>query len=159
MVWPGQREILFGESGVQARKNKTPPFGGASGSKFNAKFFSHFFWSHVGRSFFDNLFHLSGAKKFLLLCFKSCNLCVDFCNSVFHSATSAFCFFFSLIHCLQSIWLLHLYHTLIQNATSNKKILGYRQVVRHGTLTPVFAGSSPATPANYHKTLVLFCVK
>nr|DAZ00497.1 MAG TPA: hypothetical protein [Caudoviricetes sp.] len=95
MVWPGQREILFGESGVQARKNKTPPFGGASGSKFNAKFFSHFFWSHVGRSFFDNLFHLSGAKKFLLLCFKSCNLCVDFCNFVFHSATSAFCFFFS----------------------------------------------------------------
>ncbi len=70
-----------------------------------------------------------------------------------------FAFSSAIIHCLQSIWLLHLYHTLIQNATSDKKILGYRQVVRHGTLTPAFAGSSPATPANYHKMLVRFCAK
>ena len=32
-------------------------------------------------------------------------------------------------------------------------------MVRHGTLTPAFAGSSPATPANYHKMLVRFCAK
>ena len=29
----------------------------------------------------------------------------------------------------------------------NTLIMGCRQVVRHGTLTPAFAGSSPATPA------------
>ena len=30
---------------------------------------------------------------------------------------------------------------------TQKEILGCSQVVRHGTLTPAFAGSSPATPA------------